>query len=293
MGNKTIGQLDAAALPLDGTEKVELEKSGVSKRATVQDIATVAVGQVPPSTAPGVFGVTTAAWAFADFANANWTFFRQNSVSEFSTSGAWEHDPAVSYLSSLQQRRLTSAASANSGVGFFNAQHLQDMYRKISGGVGGGFEVSYAFRFAATAPGNRFFFGVGPYNDNTAILAAAEPSTRTSLIGIAKDSTDTNLQFLTTSAVVAATKVDTGVLPSALAGKSCRFTLTVDRGGATATATIVDMDTGAILLSTDVTFTANVPAPDFDLHALVGMNTGSSSTAVSFALHKMIQASLS
>lgn len=292
MANTTIDGLTPASA-LTGTEEVPVWQGTVTKKTTTQDIADLAV--VPPTPAADTIvetlGNMTVAWAYADFPNNNWSFFRQNSVGEASVSGTWDHDPTVSYLSALQQRTITSAAAVNSPAEFHNAQHLQDMYRKVSSGAGGGFQVIYCFRFSSPVAGNRFFFGVSPYNDTTALSGSFEPSSRPDLCGISKDSTDTNFQFLTSRAAGNFTKVDTGITPATVAGKSCRFTMTVPRGGATATITIVDMDTGTTLYSATTTFGANAPATDTDLHPLLGRNSGSSSNAVSFSLHKMVHGS--
>lgn len=313
MANKTIGQLDAAALPLAGTEKVELETAaGASKRATAQDVANVtpAVGSAADvyvkSLIP-VEGTGTSAPALGDLNVA--TAIQPSSVwlkigfnvdptsrdGDAGVGATWEHNPVaatLALLSALQYRSIKSAVAINSYAGFYQAAHSVDMYRKLTAG-GGGFQAAYIFGFTNGVATRRFIMGVGPYNDTTALDSSANPSTKPNLIGLLKDSGDTNVQIAWTSNSSVPTKIDTGVSFVSLSGKTLRFVLTVNRGGSTGNITLTDLATGTNLINTNFTFDVNAGALDLDVHPLLGVNSGpSDSSAFFFGLHKWAYGSL-
>jgi hypothetical protein len=174
----------------------------------------------------------------------------------------------------MQPRILyTSAttASAQAGISFSTVA----VYSTTAGL--GGFEFAARWGASQLPTGPRLFVGMsaGTFVGNT-----AEPSAFTQSYSVfAKDSTDTNIQFLNNSNVSTGTKTDTGI-PLAVNGWY-ESSIWAEPGGGKLWGLLVRLDTGDIWLgntTTDIMATGAILAP-YILGGLNGSNTG---TAIIF-----------
>jgi hypothetical protein len=159
----------------------------------------------------------------------------------------------------------TSATTANAQAGYHNATN-QALVSTTAGM--GGFEMSIRFGFSSSMPtGPRLFVGM-----TSATMAAqtGEPSARVgSYVTFAKDSTDTNIQFLVNNNSGSGTKIDTGI---ALAAPTFyEATVWIEPGSNTSYGLLMRLDTGEIWYGSTTT---DVPASGalMQINALSGLS---------------------
>lgn len=154
----------------------------------------------------------------------------------------------TNYLTEQSRVQYSSATTANAQAGWShtNAQIVVS----TSAGRGGG---EFVARFGASAlpTGPRLFVGL---TTTTFVANTGEPSALTANIAaFTKDSTDTNIQFLTNSNVGGGTKIDTGI--PLTANGWYEASVWFDPGSNTAHGLLIRLDTGDVWYgstSTDV-----------------------------------------
>lgn len=137
-------------------------------------------------------------------------------------------------------------------------------------GRGGG-QVLGVFGCNQLPTNPRFFLG---YSRATVVGSTSEPSALLNIAAFAKDSTDTNLQFMVNDGAGVATKVDTGI-PMVAATTWLYWTIWIDPGMAAVRGLLAALDSGAIWYGVATT---NLPATGLmlasQLGGLNGTNTG-------------------
>jgi hypothetical protein len=155
----------------------------------------------------------------------------------------------TNFLTQQPRIQYTSLTTANAQGGW-SATTAQLLYSTTAGAGGG----EYVMRFGASQlpTGPRLFMGLTTV---TFVGSTGEPSAlAASIIGFTKDSTDTNIQFLTKDGTTAH-KIDTGI-PLAANGWY-EASVWFDPGGGKAYGLLVRLDTGDIWYGTT---TSNLPA---------------------------------
>lgn len=293
MANKTIGQLDPAAT-ITGTELIEVEQSGASKRSTVGALGTF----TPPSgsglTATTVAGAISELDArdfqvkMEDFvpvnggafggggANAlNMTFSGGGSAAVFFPTGA------QSLLTDAIAAEMTSPGATDSQECVRVFQVLGGIYRRCSGSAkNGGFLVDqiFGFRAAGARADQRAFSGLrGTTADFTPNV---DPSTMTNIIGVGKDQADANLKLMHNDGAGAATKIDLGVAFTAIAGKLLQLRIIAPVGGTSMSYDLHNIDDDIHYTGT---VTTDLIATDVQVYQGAYVNTGGA-TAASVAM---------
>ena len=155
---------------------------------------------------------------------------------------------ATNYLTEQPRLKWTSATTANAAAGVHMGTSPRMVHNTTAGRGGGEFVCRFGVSQLPTAP--RLVAGLA-----TAILSsAAEPSTYFNTAMFAKDSTDTNIQFMTNDGAGAAGKVDTGI-PLVTTGWY-EASVWFDPGGGKFYGLLIRLDTGDIWYGT---VASNIP----------------------------------
>lgn len=173
------------------------------------------------------------------------------------------------------RQQATSATTANAQAGYYYGAGVA-VTNSTAGR--GGWEFTTRFGASQLPTGPRAFIGMTTtgFNGNT-----GEPSALTANYAvIGKDSTDTNLQFLTNSNAGGGTKIDTGI---ALAANGWyEVSIWTQPGSTRVYMLLIRLDTGAIFYSsttTDVPATGSLVQPN----SIMGL---SSTTGTALILHQ-------
>jgi hypothetical protein len=300
MSNQKISQLPAASA-LTGTELVELVQSGANVQSTPAALAALAP-------APNVFSVmgnptqTPAQFAAAGFGSQGiwFTMFSQIGGgfggSGNAGSSGWVINSGTNTNQALnasganiatatQMGLVTSAAGANSAADITNNNPAVNMIRGMANGLPiAGFTMTLYFALTTAIASEQCFFG---YAQGTGGYPGTQvPSAVNNMIGLARDTADTNLQFMINNASGTASKTDLGVTLASLAGKMLRLVITCDNVGNCAI-TLSNMESGGLSYSVSYpTATAKLPAvgattqyaPRFHC------NNGGTASAVAFGI---------
>jgi hypothetical protein len=122
-------------------------------------------------------------------------------AANFATTNALTQSRRISYLSA-------ATAGSNGGV----REAVAKYWRGNAAGLGG-FYMVCRFGYVLLPAGWRMFIG---FTSATAALANGDPSALLNLVGIAKDTADTNLWFIYNDGAGACTKTDTGLAAPAV-----------------------------------------------------------------------------
>lgn len=126
----------------------------------------------------------------------------------FTLSGQTARTPALGSILA-QSVRVGFVTAGTAGA---TASMLSGAFYWRGNGTGqGGFDVIIKFGLPTTPAGVIFFAGM---SNSTFATATTEPSAKISIFGFAKDSGDTNIQFMRNDGSGTATKVDTGIAVS-------------------------------------------------------------------------------
>jgi hypothetical protein len=178
---------------------------------------------------------------------------------------------SADFLSQARRVGFVSGATLNGTAGY---RLTNAPYFRGNGAGRGGFHYVEFFAVSdavhnATA---QWFHGLW---NNTSAPSQGDPSARTSILGLAKDRADTNIQFIHNDGSGVATKVDTGIASGT--NKFFQFEMFCPPQGATVSWSVVELISGSGasgFASTDL------PADTTFLTVNVTMSTGSTSTAV-------------
>jgi hypothetical protein len=153
----------------------------------------------------------------------------------------------TNYLTEQVRTQITTATTANAQGGWSMGASVASVVSTATGRGG----VEYVCRFGASQlpTGPRLFVG-----GSSTVVTTGEPSALTaSVMGFAKDSTDTNIQLLVNSNAGSGTKTDTGI--PLVANGWYSASVWCEPGSNTVTGLLIRLDTGAIWYgstSTDV-----------------------------------------
>lgn len=174
---------------------------------------------------------------------------------------------ATNYLTRQHRLKLTSATTANAIAGW--SATAASVYRSTTAFMGG-FEFVARFGVSALPTGPRLQVGVA----NAA--GGAEPSTHPNQACFVKDSTDTNIQFLTNDGTGSGTKVDTGI-PLVVNG-FYEAAIWQNPGEAKISYSLVRLDTGAVKVGS---VTSDLPVADTGMGPFVyGSLSATTGTAI-------------
>jgi hypothetical protein len=168
-----------------------------------------------------------------------------NSIVSAGGTVAGGQPTTTSYRTSLGKTTYNSAATAGSTGGWRGGGTSR--WRGNAAGLGG-FDVTIRGGLTLLA-GHQCHIGLG------VTVLAGEPSTTVSGVGLAADSTDTNLQWITRDTTTA-TKVDTGIAKTD--ARVLRIRLYAAPFSSSVLAELRDDQTGTLLHTT--TLTTNLPA---------------------------------
>lgn len=278
MTTKTIGELTAATLPLDGTEKVELENAGgtLSLRCTTADIADL----VPVPSATETFVDQSKFSGKNNYVGTGQYKSEGLTISALSSGSFSSLSPGTNLIGTFRYAVDTSpGGSADRQAAHYGTQTSEYVYRRASGSaLGGGFTLVARAIPLTVAANQRSFLGMGSFAGSI-MTQTQEPSAQIDCAFFGKDAADTNLFFMHNDGSGSCTKVDSGVAFSTLIGHILDIELSCDAGGTTLTYLITDRNTGTVLM--DGTASTNLPTADVGLLPAFIANTGSQTTAVS------------
>lgn len=182
-----------------------------------------------------------------------------------STTGQNFNGAGANLAATVQLGIFTSSAAANS-----TAEHIATLFnatipsaypcvRILSNGLPvAGFTMALYFVFTTVIANEQVFFGFCP---GTAGLGGSQvPSALLNMIGLGRDTADTNLQFMINNGAGTASKTDLGVTLASLANKLLRLVITCD-GVGNCSIVLSNMESGGSQ------FTANYPAATAKLPA--------------------------
>jgi hypothetical protein len=301
MANQKISQMPVATTPLAGTELIELVQSGVNVQSTATAIAALA----PTPTTLSLIGnpnQTPAQFAAAGFASQTIWFamFSQIGGGYGGTGNAgssgWVINSGTNTNQTLnagganiatatQMGLVTSAAGANSAADITNNNPAVNMIRGMANGLPiAGFTMTLYFAFTTAVATEQCFLGYA--RGSGGYPGTQVPSTITDMIGLARDTADTNLQFMINNGAGTASKTDLGVTLASLAGKMLRLVITCDNVGNCAIA-LSNMESGGLSYSVSYP-TATVKLPSVGASVQYAprfhCNNGGTAAAVAFGI---------
>jgi len=306
-----ISQL-APSIPLTGSELVEVVQGGVNVETTTSALSGLQTTFNIIGYPTGTIGANLAdqiAW-FATwpaitgggFTNAypnfdptpkGWVQVGNTNVQGFTGNGS-------NLYSSIQWSGFFTSAATNNPCEIYapvqwcvttNPSEVA-LIRAASNGLPiAGFTMTSYVAFTTAISTQQFFMGFA--NANGALPGSTVPSSLTNMIGLAKDGTDTNLQFMINNGSGSASKFDLGVSLSTLVFHLLRLVITCD-GVGNCTIALSDMEAGGLTYSQSYpTSTAKLPAasnaPGVNwLLPRFHMNTGVGTVAVGFVTSMII-----
>lgn len=187
---------------------------------------------------------------------------------------------ATTDFNSLNYRFCTASGAPRACSGFrsggSDAQHF--FKTSASAANSGGFKRSIIFGVLVQDNDGQAFFGECVAGENPCADGLNNPSTFFNTFGFGKDDTDANLQFMHNDGSGVAVKVDTGVTVASLIGKILKLEIDVPRGGASATARLIDAGTGTTLAEN--TAVSEIPVATISMDWCVAINNGATVTQV-------------
>lgn len=304
MTDLKISQLPGATA-LTGAELIELVQGGVNVQSTTSALAgsLFSLFGNPNGGALNASLANQFAWV-TGFPSVPGAVY--NSQTNIGTGTPWSSVGTLSSQSlnggganlgsSVQLLIQTSSSAANGSCDLYNAVFNSTNPASIalvrlasSGLLIGGFTMTLYFVLTTTIVGEQIFMGFVP--GLGAIAGTTTPSNLTNMIGLAKDSTDTNLQFMINNGAGVASKTSLGVTHTSLQGHLLRLVITCDGAGNCAT-TLSDLESGG------QTYTISYPAATTKLPAVfssaggqvephIHINNGGNAAAVAYGLQAL------
>lgn len=191
--------------------------------------------------------------------------------------------PGGSFLTAFPRLTSSTTALANAGVSTFFGSGASGVLWLGDVAGRGGFRLEMTFGVEVTQSTLRLFVGV---NDSGAFtIAATDPSVKTTIIALACDSGDTNMQIMHNDAAGTATKIDLGALFPKTTGASYRAVFT-----AAANATSVDYEVTRLdgtTASASGTIATNLPANTAILSPIFAVSNGATAAVATLAFLKL------
>jgi hypothetical protein len=286
MADLKISQLPAAAA-LTGSELIELVQSGNNVQSTAGAIASSA----SPTTTlanQGIWWTTfpSIAGGLAGVSNVGTGGGSPSWVPNVSAVNQAANNAGATIAAATQMGTFTSAAGANSAADIVSSGPAVNMIRAFSNGLPiAGFSMTLFFAFTTTVSTEQCFFGYSPGSGN--LSGSQVPSALTNMIGLGRDSGDTNLQFMINNGSGSAAKTDLGVTLASLANKMLKLVITCDSVGNCAIS-LTNIESGGGLVSSVSYPTATAKLPVAGATAQVGprmhVNNGGTASAVAFGI---------
>lgn len=290
-----ISDLTAATTPLAGTEILEVEQGGNSRRVTAQNIANLATASAVPVQEEG--STVVASPTAINFVGAGVTATASGSVATVTIPGGsggvgnfvdlgrtfnvlWCAQPGSTNVSVIGSNSFTGQGTSSAGTisqsniftstpriiysesvaSTSNRVGLRDFAWMVAGVTrGGGWRITGTFGISSGASNSshRLFFGA--YNLNLS-PSDVNPSTLTNIIGFGYDSADTQIQFMTNDGSGTATKTALGAsFPKPSTDGATMYLAEIQRldGGASVTWRLTNLATGDVA---NGTASADLPA---------------------------------
>lgn len=261
------------------TRPSNIVASSTGSALSLTSAATASMVVDPAEFQPHLAGVTTRGFvALVNSASAPTAFGTSGPTSNLGTGGAI-NPTTTSVLTEQPRAQLTSATTASAQSGWASTNIM--CVSNTTAGRGGG-EFTSRFGVSSIPTGPRLFVGL---SSATFAAQTIEPSAFTAHVAaFAKDSTDTNIQFLTNSNAGAGTKIDTGIpFP---AGGVYEATVWFEPGAAAFYGLLLRLDTGDIYYgstTTDIPGTAALMP-----NCIAGLNGTNTGTAIVFCPSTML-----
>lgn len=166
---------------------------------------------------------------------------------------------------------FTSASAIDSSAQVMSS--VPYLYGGSGSTLGGGFQVIMTFGASSFGSDSRLFAGLV----ENAPLATVEPSGQGSMLGIGKDETDTNLQYMYIDGGGSVVKVDLGVTLNVTS--VYKFIIGCKPSGSTTYITLYEYASGGVTGLYNTNFTSFVNTTNTFLTPIMNVNTGSSSTS--------------
>lgn len=299
MGDLKISQLPAASA-LTGAEKLELVQSGDNVQSTAAAVAALA----PPVNPAAVVAGAIPAVASSNLWLQNWHLLVQDgastmpSVANGSVMGTatvlWsvgggslgnfpDNPNAASIWLATARTRGVSASAINSAQEYYNSAGSPTYgsgtaYRKVTASpLIAGFNLIWTGSFSLTKTDQVMFVGWCPRVGGAPLGGSFVPSATLNMVGFAKDTGDTNIQFMVNNGAGTATKIDTGVTMASIQAHMVRISVSCPPDGSLITAVLQDLEIGGVTKTYTVADGATKnPVINQQLTAHIHTNTGPS-----------------
>lgn len=282
MANKKISELTAAST-LTGTELVPVVQGGVTKRTTANDLKALSSSLLTALLTSELQGLQFSAQYRGNSTNFDTRGIVAVNVDAGLSSAVGAYVPSGTRGQAMQ-RLVSDSGTSSPGVGVDTYGSQTPFYCDVSGVGSGGFTYNALLMIEAITNTQCAFFGFCELTGNAMFNLVTEPSQFSYICAFAKDSTDTNLQFMLRNNGTV-TKVSLpGVTVAALVNHLLQVQIVAAATGVNYQLT--DLETGVIIASGSVS--ANMPAADQKLYPHMALQTKSSGgvTAVKLAFLK-------
>jgi hypothetical protein len=187
---------------------------------------------------------------------------------------------AAGRIAAIPRRRATSAAAINSAAEIYaSTADSGVLFSNSVTAPGAGFDLVFILSPQATKASERVFYGLT--SSSAAIAAGADPPT-TNMVGFAKNTADTNLQFVRNDGAGGRNVTDTTITHESLQGDYVIFRIFTVGGSARVTWEIINLTDGLFYHGSSTT---QLPAADTRLYPHFWNDTGpTDATASAFEL---------
>lgn len=305
MGTKKISELTSAGA-LVGTEVLPLVQSSTTKKVTAQAIADLTVGLPDGGSVGEVLTKLSGTDGDADWASpsagGSGDLFRRlfkylywdgqaegiiqvgGPVFTVGTNGSnttMRADPTDAQLLDVYDRQKKTTTNPVAMARWLFATNSEEYFPgHVSGhALAGGFKLEIHFGLRTSFDSDGYAFIGVVEGSQTYTLVGTNPSTFTNVVGIGKDTGDSNLSFMSNDASGAATKTSTGISLATALDKYLIMTVEYVPGAVEYTVTFRIADTGA---TANTTFSSNIPAIDTMFSPILAVCGGSSTATVEF-----------
>jgi hypothetical protein len=250
----------------------QLVKSSTGSPLSLTSSATAAMVIDPNEVMPHLGGTRWMHWSPSNTGNTMTGVGGSPTLVVTGTAGS-NTLATTNYQTEQIRNNIASATTANAQQGYSHAT-AQAVVSTAAGR--GGFELSCRFGPSVLPTGPRLFMGMSTV---TFVGQTIEPSARVgSYVIFGKDSTDTNIQFITNDGTTTGTKIDTGIVLAT--GGWYEMTVWTEPGSNKCYGLLMRLDHGDIWYgstTTDVPLNGSLMLPML-LGGLNGTNTGTAFT---------------
>jgi len=185
-----------------------------------------------------------------------------------------------SFQAGFHRPTRETTTAANQSAGWVAAAGNANYWRGDAAGRGG-FKIVWRFSFEVLPSGTRFFIGL--YATAADPCLGAEPSAAVNMVGLGKDTSDTDMQFMHNDGSGTATKVSLGA-PAATAVVYELVLIGIAGGGDVIARLYSVIGTGSTLIQQS-TLTTNLPATTAFMAPTQTINTSAGGSALTICFH--------